>query len=89
MTKKLRLENGAKDVQVELDIQREVWHATQAPRWFAAAERRRVAARAARAFAAQSRRSRAPRQPGQRADPPRAGAAVPTSFFIERVLTKE
>ena len=73
---------AADDVQVELDIQREVWHATQAPRWFAAAERRRAAARAARAFAAQSRRSRAPRQSGRRADPPRApalGAASPAT----------
>ena len=65
---------AADDAQVELDIQREVWRAEQAPRWFAAAERRRAAARAARAFAAQSRRSRAPRQSGQRADPPSAPA---------------
>ena len=73
---------AADDAQVELDIQREVWRAAQAPRWFAAAERRRAAARAARAFAAQSRRSRAPRQSGQRADPPRApalGAASPAT----------
>ena len=73
---------AADDAQVELDIQREVWRAEQAPRWFAAAERRRAAARAARAFAAQSRRSRAPRQSGRRADPPRApalGAASPAT----------
>ena len=70
---------AADDAQVELDIQREVWRAEQAPRWFAAAERRRAAARAARAFAAQSRRSRAPRPSGQRADPPRAPALGATS----------